>query len=248
MRQNEILVNKRNIFTIIQQNNVGFREFLGYGRTKLSPGFNIDLPFFHFTRTIPLCEIKLDINEICCYTRDNVPVTIDGTLYVKVIEQEKTCYNVDNYINGSIAIGTSTVRSLIGQFEYDCITSDRNTINKRLRENIGNDMNDWGVECTRFELQQFNPSSLQVQHHLEKQMEAERSRRENELNTQAKIRTAEGEKISQIHMTEAEYKTMEFETNGKVYEMQQITKATEEQLLKISSVLGSENSASEYLL
>jgi len=90
IKRNAIMANKRNLFTIIQQNNVEFREYLGDNRTKLSPRFNIDLPFFHFTRVIPLCEIKLDINEISCYAQDNVPVTIDGTLYVKVNELEKS--------------------------------------------------------------------------------------------------------------------------------------------------------------
>lgn len=237
---------KRTFFVIVEQNQVAFREFLGADRIKLLPGLNINIPILHNTHIIPMYETKIDIDDISCYTSDNVPVTVDGSLYVKVFDAEKACYNVDDYINGSVAIGTSTVRSLIGQFDYDRITSDRNTINKQLTKNIGSDMEIWGVECTRFELQRFNPSSPQIQHQLEKQMEAERSRRENELNTQARIRTAEGEKISKIHNAEAEFKTMEYETNAQVYQIEKVTKATEDQILKIQKLIG--DKASDYLL
>lgn len=229
---------KRTFFTIIDQNTIGFREFLGYNRTKLEPGLRLNLPFIHRVEKIPSYECGININDIHCFTKDNVPVNVSGTLFTKVFDHENACYNIDNYSYSSEAVGTSAVRSVIGNFEYDHITSDRNIINNKLREIIGNNISNWGVECTRFEIQNFIPSNAQIQHQLEKQMEAERNRRENELNTLAKIRTAEGEKLSQIHKAEAEFKTKELETKAQVYQINEITKATENQLKKLNEQLG----------
>lgn len=239
-------IQKRTFMTIIKQNHIGFREFLGSNRVELKPGLRLNIPIIHSMRKIPLFETGIDIMDIHCFTKDNVPVNLSGTLFTKVVDAEKACYNIDDYISSSSAIGTSSVRSIIGNFEYDHITSDRNIINKKLKEVVGDNILEWGVECTRFEIQNFIPSNKEIQHQLEKQMEAERNRRENELNTLAKIRTAEGEKLSQIHKAEAEFKTNELQTNAEVYKINEVTKATENQILKLKELLGDDTA--KYLI
>lgn len=237
---------KRTFITIINQNYVGFRELLGSNRVRIEPGLRLNVPVIHHIKKIPLFETGVNILDINCFTKDNVPVNVSGTLFTKVIDPEKACYNIDNYITSSSAIGTSSVRSIIGNFEYDHITSDRNIINKKLKEVVGDNILEWGIECTRFEIQNFIPSNKQIQHQLEKQMEAERNRRENELNTLAKIRTAEGDKLSQIHKAEAEFKTNELQTNAEVYKINEVTKATENQILKLKELLG--DNTTNYLI
>lgn len=191
-------------------------------------------------------EISRKIKDIDCFTKDNVPVRLSGVLFIKVFNPENACYNIDNYKKSAEYLGSSAVRSIIGNLEYDHITSDRNIINEKLCKVIGDNIKEWGINCTRFEIQEFYPSNTQIQHQLEKQMEAERRRRENELDTQASIRTAEGKKLSQLHEAEAKFKTAKLETDAKIYEIEGITKATEEQFSKLKKQIG-ENTV-QYLI
>jgi len=80
-------------------------------------------------------------------------------------------------------VGTSTIRSVIGSKEYDSINSERNEVNAALRTTIDGSIDQWGVQCTRFEIQAITPQSAQVAKQLELQMEAERLKRKNVLDT-----------------------------------------------------------------
>lgn len=231
-------ITKKNILTIIDQNTTAYREFLGHNRKKLEPGLRLCVPLFHKIKYVQLYEISRKIEDIECFTKDNVPVRLSGVLFIKVFNPEYACYNIDNYKKSAEYLGSSAVRSIIGNLEYDHITSDRNIINEKLCKIIGNNIKEWGVNCTRFEIQDFCPSNSQIQHQLEKQMEAERRRRENELDTQASIRTAEGKKLSQLHEAEAEFKTKKLQIDAKIYEIDNVTKATEEQFHKLKKQIG----------
>lgn len=90
--------------------------------------------------------------------------------------------------------GMSAVRSVLGSFSYDQVISDRNELNKRMNTVIGSSIANWGVECSRFEIQTFQPANREVERQLELQMEAERNRRKQLLDTQAQINVAEGQK------------------------------------------------------
>lgn len=96
------------------------------------------------------------------------------------------------------SIGTSTIRSIIGTFEYDDIISDRNKINKRLREILGDNIKEWGIDCPKFEIQSFEPSNSQIRKQLEQQMESERYRRKNLLDTEAAVTVSDGLKRKTI--------------------------------------------------
>lgn len=86
------------------------------------------------------------------------------------------------------------MRSVLGTFSYDQVIADRNGLNQRLNAVIGDSVHAWGVECTRFEIQSFTPANREVERQLELQMEAERNRRKQLLDTQAQINVAEGHK------------------------------------------------------
>lgn len=138
------------------------------------------------------------IQSISAYTKDNVPVNVAGTLFFKISDANKACFEVEDYENSVFSIGKSTVRAVIGRFEYDRITAERNAINDELKKDIDKGIENWGINCTRFEIQSFCPQSEQVARQLELQMEAERRRRENELVIRAKINTSDGERQSAI--------------------------------------------------
>jgi len=188
----------RSIITIVPQAHVAYREFLGMNRTCLNPGIHWNIPVLHAVRHFPLSEVSWMVDNMKAYTKDNVPVHASGTIFGKIVDAEKAAYEVSDVWSSVQAVGSSYARTIIGRFEYDKIISERNLLNEELMIVIGDSISNWGVQCTRFELQDFGPMNDSVARQLEKQMEAERARRENELNTLAKVRTSEGDVMTYI--------------------------------------------------
>ena len=220
----------RPFITVVNQAQIAYREFLGSNRVKLNPGIHLNIPILHSTQTLDLRETGINIKELHGYTKDNVPVKISGTLFIKVDDAEKACFSVVDYYNSVAVVGESAIRSIIGKFEYDTITSERNQINVELKENIGKSIVEWGTSCTRFEIQNMAPANDSVTEQLEAQMRAERSRRENALNTEAKINTAEGEKQAHIYRSEADRIAVQNKAEADNFSVQQNTKAIVDQI------------------
>jgi len=260
---------KRDFFTIVDQNYIAYRELLGANRVKLDPGFRLKLPFLHSFKVVDMREQSKTIYEISCYTQDNVPVKIGGTLFFKIINAEKALYGISDYDFSVGEVGMSAVRSIVGQKDYDSIIRERNNINVELYTNVSESIKNWGVECTKFEITTFGPQNNEVAKKLEIQMEAERNRRENELNTKAKVFTAEGEKQKAILVAEGLKQSQILQSEGtlasaknnaegqyilqqriadaKAYEIEKKAQAVAEQLKKISDIVGP-TEASNFLL
>jgi regulator of protease activity HflC (stomatin/prohibitin superfamily) len=181
-------------------------------------------------------ERSVDVDELNCCTKDNVPVTISGTLFFKVNDSEKACFSVEDYEFSVATLGESIARTIIGRFDYDTIIRSRNEISDELKKIIGDSICDWGVGCTRFEIKIFEPQSSGVAKHLEKQMEAERSRRENELNTLALVRTAEGNRDAEKLKAYAKFYIVQKNSEAEKYEVDQKTKAIVGQIKEIKQV------------
>ncbi|KAJ2923590.1 hypothetical protein H1R20_g13505, partial [Candolleomyces eurysporus] len=190
----EIPAGTRNFVTVIDQGYEAWRLTLGKNPVKLSPGLRIAVPVVHSVLKLDMRESSISIPNLPAYTSDNVPVVCSGSLFYKVVDSYKACFGVSNVHDNVKNTGTSAVRSVIGHFTYDQVIGDRNELNKRLNEVIGKSIMNWGVECTRFEIQNFHPANREVERQLELQMEAERNRRKQILDTQAHINVAEGQK------------------------------------------------------
>jgi len=221
---------KRGFFTVVPQSSIYFRELLGHTRTKLNPGIHLYLPAVHKLHKIEMREEGKGIHKISCYTSDNVPVEASGTLFYKVFDPELACYNTVNYRDAVVTTGESAIRSIIGRFSYDEITRQRNGINEELVNCIGDSIKGFGVRVTRVEIQEFKPSNAGVQKQLELQLEAERKRRQNELETLAKIRTAEGKKTEDILLSEAESISAKNLADAEKYVIETKTKAIVDQI------------------
>lgn len=259
----------RNFFRIVEQNYVAYRELLGANRVKLNPGFRLKLPFLHSFQIIDMREQSMAVKQINCYTQDNVPVSIGGTLFFKINDAEKALYGIDNYITSIHEVGMSAVRSIVGRKEYDLMIRERNDINIDLHTTVSDSIKNWGIECTKFEITTFGPQNTEVAKKLEIQMEAERNRRENELNTKAKIYSADGEKQKKIleaegekqskilqsegtlasakNNAEGEYILQQYIADAKAYEIEKKAHALAEQFRKISEIVGP-NEATNFLL
>ncbi len=239
----------RSLFTIVNQQECAFREFLGQNRVKLEPGIHLKLPFFHTIRTVTFRETRQPIEKIVAYTKDNVPVLASGSLFYKVIDAHKACYEVQHYWDAIYAVGISAMRAVIGQFEYDEIVRERAAINLSLNKNIGTSIDKWGITCTNFEVSNFEPQNTEIARQLELQMEAERKRRENELNTLAIIRTAEGTKQTNILVSEGEFIKKQNEANAFKYTVEVETQVLAQQLETLAHQFnGNRNMAANFLL
>lgn len=227
-------IKKSNFFTIVPQNNVYFREFLGMNRKKLLPGISFYLPPFHILHKIDLRETGYIIKGINCYTGDNVPVIVGGSLFYKVFDAEKACFSVKDYHTCIISIGESSIRSVIGSLQYDEVIRERNQINKKLVETVGNSIKDWGIDTHRFEINEFKPQDESMKKQLELQLESERKRRANELETQAHIRTSEGHKMSIILESEGKLSEMKNKADAEKYLIDTKTKALKAQIKELS--------------
>jgi len=242
----------RGFLTVIPQATVAYRQFLGGGRTRLNPGLHLNLPVFHTISAVDMREGRIDMENLSAVSKDNIMVWITGTLFYQVRDAEKACFGVQDYINAVSKVGTSSIRSVIGCKEYDSINSERNEVNAALAKTIASSIDQWGVECTRFEIQAITPQSKEVAKQLELQMEAERLKRKNVLDTEAHVKTSEGQKQSAILVSEGHLQARRNESEGDLiveqrradarqYAIDTEAAALARQLKSIAEALGGDN-------
>ena len=240
---------RRQFITVINQAEVAYREFLGKNRVKLNPGLRLNLPVFHNTYRVSLKEHFVNLDNQNAYTKDNVPVTVSGTVFYKVVDAEKVCFTIGNPVMAVKNVGESSFRAVIGKFDYDEIIANRNDINNEMLKILGKTTIDWGMNTTRLEIQNFGPQNHEVARQLEKQMQAERSRRENELQTQADIRSAERAKSIAILNSEGLLISAKNKSDAMKYELATTSSGLAEQILGLAKQFdGDTIKASEYLL
>ena len=240
---------KRNFITVINQAEVAYRERFGQNRIRLEPGLRLNVPIVHQLYKVSLKELITPLDNQSAYTKDNVPVIVSGTVFFKVVDVEKAVFSVQNVSQAIKSVGESSFRAVIGRFDYDEIISNRNAINTEMLQILGNTTMDWGVNTTRLEIQNFGPQNTEVAKQLEKQMQAERSRRENELQTQADIRSAEGAKQIAILNSEGSLIAAKNKAEALKYELTATSNGLSEQIKSLAEQFnGDTEKASQYLL
>lgn len=228
---------RRNFLTIVAQGQEGWRLSLGRSPVKLTPGLNIAIPFYHQVTILDVRESSVNIPNLPGYTADNVPVLCSGSLFYRINDSYKACFEVSQVEQNVQNIGTSAMRSVLGTFTYDQVIADRNELNKQLNSTIGSSISNWGVDCTRFEVQSFQPANREVERQLELQMEAERNRRKQLLDTQAQINVAEGQKQRVILESEGHLEAKSNEADAKYKTVFREAEARQQQSLMESTAL-----------
>ena len=242
-------LNKRQFFTVINQAEVAYRERFGQNRIRLEPGLRLNIPIVHQVYKVSLKELITPLDNQNAYTKDNVPVIVSGTVFFKVIDVEKAIFSVHNVSQAIKSVGESSFRAVIGRFDYDEIISNRNAINTEMLQILGNTTLDWGINTTRLEIQDFGPQNSVVAKQLEKQMQAERSRRENELQTQADIRSAEGAKQIAVLNSEGQLIAAKNKSEALKYELSATSDGLSDQIQSLSTKFNGDTSkAAEFLL
>ncbi|KAF5366177.1 hypothetical protein D9758_005811 [Tetrapyrgos nigripes] len=230
-------IQRRTFLTVIQQGHEGWRLSFGRDPVQLNPGLNIAVPVYHQVMVVDMRELSVSIPKLPGYTSDNVPVVCSGSLFYKVTDGYKACFGVSDVHENIKNTGTSAMRSVLGTFTYDQVIGDRNELNKQLNKVIGNSIQNWGIECTRFEIQSFQPANREVERQLELQMEAERNRRKQLLDTQAQINVAEGLKQKVILESEGNLTAKANEADAKYKTVVREAEARQQQALMEASAI-----------
>lgn len=240
--------NTRTFITVIHKGYEGWRLFLGTNAKHLKPGIHLNIPILHTLRRINMMEICQPINKITATTRDNVPITLNADFFYRIQDSERACFQVSDINKSIISLATSAIRTTIGGMDYDECIKRRADINTRMLAEIMNGCEKWGAIPIKAEIQHIGPLDEGITKILEKQMTAERARRETELNTRAKVNASEGEKMSQILISEGEKQAIQNKADADRYRVEAeaealssairlITKETDDPIMAMNFLL-----------
>lgn len=225
---------------VVRQATVVTVERLGKYRKTLETGVHYVLPIFDKTsRPISLKERVADFKPQPVITKDNVTMQIDTVVYYQVTDAKLYTYGVDRPISAIENLTATTLRNIVGELELDETLTSRDTVNSKMRIILDEATDPWGIKINRVELKNILPPK-DIQEAMEKQMRAERERREAILRAegekksnilvaegekQAKILRAEADKESKILQAEAEKAALIAEAEGKATAVDLINKA-----------------------
>lgn len=193
---------------IVPQAHAYVIERLGTYQATWSVGMHFKAPLIDkVSKRVNLKEMVLDFPPQPVITKDNVTMKIDTVVFYQITDPKQFTYGVDNPILAVEKLTATTLRNIIGDLELDQTLTSRETINTRMCSVLDQATDPWGIKINRVELKNIMPPA-EIQDSMEKQMKAERERRESILRAEgekkAAILTAEGKKESAILEAEAE--------------------------------------------
>ncbi|WP_436901389.1 SPFH domain-containing protein [Halovenus halobia] len=195
------------------------RAYTRFGKYQglLQPGLNLVLPFVTKAYTFDMRTMTLDVPRQEAITRDNSPVTADAVVYIKVMDAEKAFLEVDDYKKAVSNLAQTTLRAVLGDMELDDTLNKRQEINAKIRTELDEPTDEWGIRVESVEVREVNPSK-DVQQAMEKQTSAERRRRAMILEAQGERRSsieeAQGDKQSNIIRAQGEKQSQILEAQG----------------------------------
>jgi regulator of protease activity HflC (stomatin/prohibitin superfamily) len=189
----------------------------GQYRGLLDPGIHFIPPFVSATHTFDMRTQTLDVPRQEAITRDNSPVTADAVVYIKVMDAKKAYLEVENYKRAVSNLAQTTLRAVLGDMELDDTLNKRQEINAKIRRELDEPTDEWGIRVESVEVREVNPSK-DVQQAMEQQTSAERKRRAMILEAQGErrsaIETAQGDKQSNIIRAQGEKQSQILEAQG----------------------------------
>ena len=195
-------------FKIVPQAHAYVVERLGAYQSTWSVGFHVKMPIIDkVAKKVVLKEQVVDFDPQPVITKDNVTMRIDTVVFYQITDPKLYCYGVQNPIMAIENLTATTLRNIIGELELDESLTSREIINAKMRATLDVATDPWGIKVNRVELKNIIPPAA-IQDAMEKQMKAERERRESILIAEGENRSAilkaEGHKESVILEAEAE--------------------------------------------
>lgn len=215
-------------------------ERLGVYRTTWSTGIRMKIPFIdRVAKVVSLKEKVADFMPQAVITKDNVTMQIDTVLFYQIVDPKLFAYGMENPILAIENLSATTLRNIIGDLELDQTLTSRDLINTKMRVILDEATDPWGIKVNRVELKNIIPPK-EIQNAMEKQMKAEREKRENILRAEgekeAAIRVAEGQKAAEILKAEAKKEAAIREAEGEAEAILKVQGATAQGLKMIKDV------------
>ena len=217
---------------VVQQAKAYVIERLGAYKTTWNVGLHFKLPFIErVAKVVSLKDQVADFPPQPVITEDNVTMQIDTVVYFQITDPKLYTYGIERPIVAIENLSATTLRNIIGDLELDqCLTS-RDVINTKMRAILDEATDPWGIKVNRVELKNILPPR-EIQNAMEKQMKAERERREAILRAEGEkksaILTAEGEKESAILRADAKKQAQILEAQGEAEAILTVQRATAE--------------------
>ena len=215
---------------IVPQAQAAIVERLGSYLTTWNNGLHVQIPFIDRVRAgITLKEQVADFPPQPVITKDNVTMSIDSVVFFKIMDPKLYAYGVENPLVAIENLAATTLRNIIGDLELDTTLVSRDTINAKMRSILDEATDAWGIKVNRVEVKNITPPAA-IQQAMEKQMKAEREKREAILlaegEKQSAITVAEGNKQAQILAAEAEREKQIREAEGEAAAILNVQQAT----------------------
>ncbi|MCI9264688.1 MAG: SPFH/Band 7/PHB domain protein [Oscillospiraceae bacterium] len=221
-------------FKVVQQSKAYVVTRLGSFHTIWTQGPHFKMPFFdRIVKVVSLKEQVVDFAPQPVITKDNVTMQIDTVIYFTITDPKLYTYGVEHPMSAIENLTATTLRNIIGELELDQTLTSRDIINSKMRSLLDEATDPWGIKVNRVELKNIMPPR-DIQESMEKQMRAERERREAILQAegtkQSQILVAEGEKQSLILKAEAAKEAAIKRAEGEAEAILKVQQATAEAL------------------
>ena len=215
---------------IVQQSKAYVVERLGAFRTVWGVGLHLKVPFVErVAKKVSLKEQVADFAPQPVITKDNVTMQIDTVIYFQITDPKLYTYGVERPMNAIENLTATTLRNIIGEMELDQSLTSRDTINAKMRAILDEATDPWGIKVNRVELKNILPPR-EIQNAMEKQMKAERERRESILQ-------AEGEKASKVLIAEGEKQSVLLQADAAKQAKIMAAEAEAQSILKVQQAL-----------
>ena len=218
--------------SVVQQSRAYVIERLGAFSAVWEVGIHFKIPFIErIAKRVSLKEQVLDYPPQPVITKDNVTMQIDTVVYFQITDPKLYTYGVEQPMMAMENLTATTLRNIIGDLELDQTLTSRDLINTNMRAILDEATDPWGIKVTRVELKNILPPQ-DIQNSMEKQMKAERDRRQAILQAEgtkrSQILVAEGEKESAILRADAEKQSAILRAQGQAEAILAVQKATAE--------------------
>ncbi len=229
------------LFQIVEMREEVIQERLGKYKKTLTPGFHFLIPFVDRPAyRQEMREQVIDVPSQTCITKDNIEVSVDGLVYLKVMSSHKASYGISDYQAAAVNLAQTTMRSEIGKMTLDDTFSEREKMNENIVREIDEAADPWGIKVLRYEIKNIRPS-VEIIDTMERQMEAERAKRAEITNSeghrQARIYESEGEQQSQVLISEAQRQRRINEAKGRAQEIELVATATAKGLRRVAEAI-----------
>lgn len=226
---------------VIPARESAVKERLGKFQGTLEPGLHFLIPFFDkIAYKHEMREQVIDVPAQSCITKDNIQVSVDGVIYIKVMDAKLASYGIEDYVLASVNLAQTTMRSEVGKMTLHQSFSERESLNQIVVEEIDKASNPWGIKVLRYEIMNITPTHGVVQA-LEQAMEAERARRADVTKATAEKEAvsviSEGKRQEAINLSEGERQKRINEAEGRAQEISITAEATAYSIKRVAEAI-----------